>query len=117
MGDGYGADWKLYVSHEYFLVYYDEQSITHPSKNIVRVWTRWDYTEKGEMMFKKKYENLNYKRQLEGVDCVGKRDRILSFTSYDKEGRVINSASGGIEWDDIVPESVADALYKKVCGK
>ena len=43
----WGADWKLYGVHENFSAYYDAQSITRPSKNIVRVWIRWDWTEKG----------------------------------------------------------------------
>jgi hypothetical protein len=40
IGDVYGADWKLYSSSDISLVYYDAQSITHPAKNIVRVWER-----------------------------------------------------------------------------
>ena len=43
----WGADWKLYSSNELYLGYYDAQSITCPSKNIVRVWVKWDCTEKG----------------------------------------------------------------------
>ncbi len=47
-----------------YLGYYDAQSITRPSKNIVRVWVKWDYTEKGVIenvkRLGKKYENLSY---------------------------------------------------------
>jgi hypothetical protein len=43
----WGADWKLLGTNEQISTYYDAQSITHPSENIVRVWTRMDFTEKG----------------------------------------------------------------------
>jgi hypothetical protein len=64
----WGADWKLFGDYDNYLIYYDAQSITRPSKNIVRVWIRWDYTKKGVMdmvgKFGKKYENLDYLKYL-----------------------------------------------------
>ena len=49
MGNVYGGDWKFLYFYDYSSDYYDAQSITHPSKNIVRVWTRSDFTEKGKI--------------------------------------------------------------------
>ena len=46
----WGEDWKHYGNDKKFSAYYDVQSITRPSKNIVRVWLRWDWTEKGVMV-------------------------------------------------------------------
>ena len=42
-------DWKFYWFDENFLAYYDAQSITRPSKNIVRMWVKLNYNEKGVM--------------------------------------------------------------------
>ncbi len=119
VGDVYGADWKLYWFHEKLFAYYDAQSITHPSKNIVRVWTRTDYTEKSaiDMVGKlgKKYENLSYTIILCETNCVKKMSRFLSGTYYDNRGGVIDSSNSPSEWFFIIPKSVGDSLYEEIC--
>jgi hypothetical protein len=114
-----GADWKLYSNNENFIGYYDAQSITSPSQNIVRVWTRLVYTEKGVLgmvgKFGKGYENLNYLKNLNEINCLEKKFRILSvFYCYNKES-VINSIRFPSEWVFVVPESIMENLYKEVC--
>ena len=115
----WGADWKLYDSNENYLGYYDAQDITRPSKNIVRVWVKWDYTEKGviEWVGKlgKKYENLSHLKNLSEINCVEKTVRILSMIYYDNKGGVIYSSSSPLELDFIVPESHGERLYKVTC--
>jgi hypothetical protein len=93
IGDVYGADWKPYYSNENFLAYYDVQSITRSSKNIVRVWVRSIYTENGVIDWVgsvgKEYENLSYSIDLWEINCIEKRNRLLSWTAYDNKGNVI----------------------------
>jgi hypothetical protein len=93
IGDVYGADWKPYYSNENFLAYYDVQSITRSSKNIVRVWVRSIYTENGVIDWvgsvRKEYENLSYSIDLWEINCIEKRNRLLSWTAYDIKGNVI----------------------------
>lgn len=118
---GNAADWKLYESNEeYFLAYYDTQTITYPSKNIVRVWERRDYTEKGVMntvvRYGKEYENLSYGIVLSEFDCVEKKIRNLAATYYDKKERVIYYTDNPSSWTFISPGSIQDTLSKKVCG-
>jgi hypothetical protein len=119
MGDVYGADWKLYNSNEQFVASHDAQSITHPSKDIVRLWTRFDYTEKGVLGWVKnlgkKYENLSYVKGLWEINCLEKMRRILSMTDYDNKGNVIHSTSSPDEWKFIIPETMGESLYNEVC--
>lgn len=114
-----GADWKLYAPHEYCYAYYDAQSITHSSKNIVRVCTRWDVTEKGVMymmeFFGKGYENMNFSLDSFEINCVEKKYRTLSSTKYDKDAKVIDSIKSPEGWHFIDPGTINEALYKKVC--
>ena len=42
----WGTDWKVYGETDKATFYYDTESITHPSKDVVRVWTKQVYTEK-----------------------------------------------------------------------
>lgn len=119
IGDVYGADWKLYDSNEKFSSSYDAQGITHPSKNIVRVWTKWDYTEKGVRDYVeklgKKYENLSLSIVLWEINCIEKKSRFLSSISYDNKGGVIYSSIFPPEWSFIIPESMGEILYKEIC--
>jgi hypothetical protein len=113
------VDWKFYNSNEMYLTYYYTQNITHPSKNIVRVWDRWNLMEKGVLnwvvKFGKEYENLSYLIILWEINCAEKKSRSLSEASYDNKGKVIISSSSPKEWDFIIPESMHESLYKAVC--
>jgi len=116
-----GADWKLYGSNDYCLAYYDAQSITRSSIliNIVKVWTRWDWTEKSVLAWEegsgKKYENFNQSRILYEINCLEKKFRRLSETLYNNKMELIDSISSPSKSDFIVPESIIEGLYKEVC--
>ena len=117
----WGADWKFYGSNDYCLAYYDAQSITRSSilVNIVKVWTRWDWTEKGVLAWEegsgKKFENLNQSRILYEINCLEKKFRRISETLYDNKMELIHSNSSPSKWEFIVPESIIEALHKEVC--
>ena len=117
--EAWGADWKLYSNNENFIGYCDTQSITRLSKNIVRVWVRWDWKEKGKLDMLKDFgkimENLSHSKLLIEIDCVEKKNHRLSWTDYDNKGKMIDSISSPSEWDFITPETVAESLYKAVC--
>jgi hypothetical protein len=113
------ANWKFYGSSDGYMGYYDAQSITRPSKNIVRVSARWDWAEKAVMdgvgKLGKKYENLSYSIILEEINCAEKKSRRLSATQYDHKGSVISSESSPSKWISTNPESMTDFLIKEVC--
>jgi hypothetical protein len=115
----WGADWKNYAVTDYYFPYYDAQSITRPSKNIVRVWVKYNWTEKGIIdcveKLGKKYENVSHTIALRGINCTEKMARIQSTTYYDNKGGVISSTDSPSEWSFIIPESVDELLYKEVC--
>ena len=115
-----GADWKYFASTENFLVYYDTQTITRLSKNIVRVWVRYSYTKKGVLYhmqnFGEEYENLSHSIYLMEIDCVEKMHRTLLMTDYDNKGIAIKSSTYfPLEGQIIPPGSVFELLYKEVC--
>ena len=118
----WGEDWKYFNSNEDFLCYYDAQSITRPSQNIVSVRTRKNYTEKSVLdwvrEFGKEYENLSYGIDIVEINCSEKTCRIQSMTYYDSKGKVIESYSisnPSFGWDFIPPKSIIEVLYKAVC--
>jgi hypothetical protein len=117
----WGSDWKSYGSNDYCLAYYDAQSITRSSIliNIVKVWTRWDWTDKGVLAWEegsgKKYENFSQSRILYEINCQEKKFRRLSETLYSDKMELIHSISSPSKWEYIVPESIIEALHKEVC--
>ncbi len=119
-GEASGADWKLFASNsEMGNFYYDVQRITRPSRDIVRVWVRLEYTDKGIRRTVKELgetvENLSYAIGLEEMNCSGKKTRTLFFSHYSKERAVLHTSSRDGEWTDVVPDSNWEGLYKAVC--
>lgn len=114
-----GADWKLYSFNDKGKNYYDAQSITRASKNIVRVWVKWNYTEKGVMdiveKMGKEFKKLEYSIILNEINCAEKTTRFLSLNYFDNNREVIVSGSYTTEWTFIVPDTIDESLYKEIC--
>lgn len=115
------VDWVFYVTaadgNNY---YYDSQSIKWVSKDIVQVWEKTVYTEKGVPDMIKKY-GPEYKELSCGIglfefNCSEKKSRGLSLTYHNHHGSVIYSAPRDSSWDFIIPESVSESLFNIVCG-
>ena len=120
-----GADWMFYGKTDKYSCFYDVESISHRSDNIVEVSEKQDYTNNGVnfMVEKlgKKYENLSQLITLWQINCADKKFRFLSLTYYSKEKTVIYSwkilySSGSPEdWSPFITGSLGERLYKAVC--
>jgi len=117
--EAWGADWILYNFDDLNIRYYDAETITRPSKDIVRVWVKWEYTYKGRIEIVKrlgeKYENIDFTVALEEINCSDKTKQNLSLDDYSKDGKTMFSTSGEYRWNYIVSRSAAEALYGAVC--
>jgi len=117
----WGADWKLFAETDSYECFYDAGDVTLSSSNIVDVWTKLEYTEKGikgiVKKFGKHYADLCYSLELWEFNCGEKKERILSITEYSAEGKILyaSSAEGHPAWKMIPRQSVDESLYKAVC--
>ncbi len=114
-----GATWKLYATTDEASYYYDADSLTHPSGNIVQISVKLHFTEKGiiEMVkeFGKHYQNLSEEINSYEINCSEKKFRILSVTRTSKEGQVILSVSrNGAAWTPIPKDSTSEILCEAV---
>ena len=79
----WGADLKLYGLGDGIIRYYDEEGITHPSKNIIRIWVKKVYTERGVINMVRKhgssFENLSQTIGLEEINYSDRKRPNLSF--------------------------------------
>jgi hypothetical protein len=118
----WAKDWRLYAKTDSYECFYDAEDIIRSSQDIVEVWTKLEYTERGviEMLieFGKHYENLSYSLELREINCTEKRQRLLSITAYSVEGNILYTDQVGSRlppWKIIPRESVEESLYKVLC--
>jgi hypothetical protein len=118
-------DWVFYGKTDKYSCFYDVKSISHPSKNFVKVLEKQDYTKTGVNFIVeelgKKYENLSHLITLWQINCADKKFRFLSLTYYSREKTVIYSwkvlySSGtSEEWSPFVADSLGERLYRALC--
>ena len=120
--EAWGADWKLFAETDLYECFYDAEDTTPTSKNTVDVWAKLEYTKKGitgiMKKFGKHYADLSYSLELFEINCIEKKERILSITEYSVEGKILyaSSVQGRLPaWKIIPRESVDESLYKTVC--
>jgi hypothetical protein len=118
-GEVWGEDWKLFKKTEDAKFYYDKKDMTHLAQRSVKVWVRQVYGQKGKMdminLVGPRYEKLSYSINSLEFDCGPKLIRFLSMTYYSKNGDVLDLEKSPDKWEAIPPNSMFDALYKKVC--
>jgi hypothetical protein len=110
-----GAHWKFFSSTDLYECFYYAENMTRSYKNIVRVWIKLEYTEKGiaenVKEFGKNYENLSYSLQLWEIDCPTKKQRILSINQYSVQGNILNTKPAKSR----LSESLGKSLSETVC--
>jgi hypothetical protein len=114
-----GANWVLFSqSIDNDKSYYDSESITHPSEDIVRVWHK-DILGESE---RKGFAQTNVVeateiRHLHEINCLTMEFRVISSIFLDSKGRIIQTKDNISDIKPIPPESKMELLYKIVCAK
>jgi hypothetical protein len=96
-------------------VYVDPDTIRRKG-NLVKMWQLYDYktvqTVAGDSL-------LSFKRYNE-YDCTEERTRMLAYTWFSgnmASGRVVYSTPDEQQWEQVVPRSINQALWKVACSK
>jgi len=123
------ADWAFYgMNKNIGKMYYDQGNITRVGQDVVRVWTKIIYNQNGKEKAAKFLQGIHEARDSERVsheltwlemNCSTKKIKAVSTTFYTKDGDPVFSTmrSSRDEWEEIVPESVADRLKNEVCPR
>ncbi|MFZ1037634.1 MAG: surface-adhesin E family protein [Smithella sp.] len=123
----WAADWKFFASSGSGDMYYDKNSIVKVNKNIVRVWTKKTYSEKGkleEYSFLKSLGKapgnpyiLSHELKLLEIECLNKKIKISSDRICDKRGHVaVTTTQSYSKLNDIVRKSSDEELQNIVCS-
>jgi hypothetical protein len=95
-----GAGWKFLLKNDTGEYFYDADGITHPSKNIIGVWLKIIYSQKG----------------IWEINCADKTCCIICLHDCSKSGSDICSLSNlKREWKFIAPGTITAILYKVAC--
>ena len=125
----WAADWMLYGIANTGDMYYDQSSIKKVNENIVRVWIKSTYNEKGKIetfsLLKDtdkepaSPDKLNHYILLQEIDCANEKYRTVSIKIYDEKDNMLFSSPEGEtdKWNDILPNSVTETLKEKACAE
>jgi hypothetical protein len=116
--EGWGVDWKYYGTNEDGSYFYDTESITRPSRNLVEVWVQSAYSQKSishwEREGGKGFRDLDFTLISLELNCIERSVRYLQIVFYSKNGKVFYPMNND-EWHFIAPDSMIESLTKEVC--
>jgi len=106
-----GVDWKYYGTNEDGSYFYDTESTTRLSKNLVEVWVQSAYTEKSISHWVreggKDFQDLDFTLISLELNCVERSARYLRIVFYSKNGKVFYPIDND-EWHFIAPDPMTD---------
>lgn len=115
-----GEDWVRYGKKKTGSYYYDRQSVTRQSKDIVGVCNKIVFTNKGVAKIVerlgKSYESVGYVISLKEINCTDKTQHWISSNVYSKKGELLSTPPCNIEWESIIQGTLSDILLQKVCN-
>lgn len=116
--DARGFDWKHYGTNEEGSYYYEKETMTRLSQNVVRVCVQSIYTEKGVSHWVreggKEFQNLDFSLILAEYNCIDRSIRHLRIQFYSKDRQVFYPIKTD-EWQLFAPDSMPGALFEEIC--
>jgi len=116
--EGWAVDWKYYGTNDDGSYFYDTESITRPSKNLVEVWVQSAYSQKSISRWVREggkgFQDLDFTLISLELNCVERSARYLRIVFYSKNGKVFYPMDND-EWHFIAPDSMIESLTKEVC--
>jgi hypothetical protein len=118
--EAWAENWKSFASTPSGSFYYDFDSITLVSKNVIKVWTQQVFSLEGidRMVeaFGPKFNDLHHQAVQFEIDCAESKVRMAYF-NYSRDGKIITSGQYKKgEWEFFAPESVLSMLSQNLCG-
>ena len=124
-----GEEWVYFSSDTQASdFFYDSESISFPSTNIIGVWKKRLFSEeaKKQIIIDRTeaelatvgFEELSYALTREEINCKTRKSNILAIYYLGRTGDIISRVTvpSRIEsWDTLHPGSIGDILRKTVC--
>jgi len=115
--EAWGARWKYYGASDNGWYFYETESMTRPSENVIVV-VQSAYTEKGVSHWVreggKEFQNLGYSLVWCELNCADRTIRHLQIVFYSRDKEIFHPIRNE-EWQLFVPDSMAEVLWKEIC--
>jgi tetratricopeptide (TPR) repeat protein len=99
--------WRLFSTSAEGKHYFDIKTVTYPQKGNVTFWVKTTYEKLQQSEVAYSIENWE-------VSCSSRMIRGISFINYSSDGNIKNRGSG-TKWENIVPDSIVEGLYRGWC--
>lgn len=113
---GYSEDdWVLAVRDVKVLVYYNNTNICidRESKQI-KVWVKFIWTEKGLVEQNLKKDNISDTLCVYYINYNQRKQYLNRRINYSYSGIIIDDFSYKLNWEDILPDSIAGQVLNKI---
>jgi hypothetical protein len=124
-----GDGWILYGTSDDGKHFYDKNSLTNVSPNIIRVREKIKYSKafidnvkKESLVMKGKnqpvlgYDKLDNAIGLKELDCRNNTIRLIKWVTYNNQGRIIqNKDTPNPKIVQVISGSIGESLLNKVC--
>jgi hypothetical protein len=117
-GEVWGEDWRLYGQDVFANYYYDAGQIIRPSKNIVRVWGKVNYTREGAAglatRLGKGFRTVNFSIGIYEFNCEKGEYKEVQRTFFSQKATYLgeqSDLSGGY----VNQGTIQEKLYKMIC--
>jgi hypothetical protein len=108
----HGADWKLFYKNDRVQCFYDSESMTYPSKDVVKV----KVMQLGGRVFADgKVRNAKEILGMHEINCSKKIYRLLASDIYCEDGEQYKVDNTGVDWVDLPNLPNLEHEYIAVC--
>jgi hypothetical protein len=116
-------DWVSYAAYP-DIFFFDRENINNPDENsqdIVGVWQKIVYADASVARISEhlgeRYSDLSESVALVEINCLSKDVQTKAVTYYNSKGCVIHTSHRTKDsWEEIIPSSPLQKLYKAVCS-
>ncbi|NWG01740.1 MAG: hypothetical protein HXY44_02650 [Syntrophaceae bacterium] len=114
----WGQNWRPYGEDGFATYYYDTEKIIHPSKNVVRVWSKVVYTQEGAKGFAtrlgKEFRLLSFSIELYELNCANREYKELQRTFFSQRATYLGEDKN-LGWGIVSPGTIQEKLFKAIC--
>ena len=127
------SGWIIFSANKSHYWMYSLKRITRSPKGAVRMWVKQTPSHealasgstKRELIAKREelglttrgYENWSYSLIQFDLKCRQRKTRFLMRVDYNSDGNVLDTHEETGQWDEVVPDSVAERMLNVACGR
>lgn len=113
------SDWSYIGSSVNKMDYYIKDIRKTYKDDVYSIWLKIEYPEKKVKNKKGQWTTVagNHTISSSDINCTEKETKLDRVIKYSNKGIVLKDQTMYSEWERIIPESMAEAVFNFVCGE